>query len=121
MNRVDICASSSIALLLAGLLASCASNPKQALITQTGIAVCKSAIVERLSSEHGDVFRFAVSAKPEECEPSLPISIIQASKGDCRGLIDIRGSCSYTFENKTVIAEKVASPSNISRYEVKSW
>lgn len=90
-------------------------------MTQTGIAVCKSAIVKPLSSEHGDVFRFAVSAKPGQCAPSLPASIIQASKGDCRGLIDVQGSCSYTFQNRTVIAEKVASSGNISRYEVRSW
>jgi hypothetical protein len=121
MNRVVVFANSCFILLGVGFLASCASNPKKNLLQQTGIVVCSSAIVKPLSSDHGDVFRFAVSAKSEGCIPSLPAAIINASKGGCRGLIDIRGSCSYAFGNRTVIAEKVPSSGDISRFEVRSW
>lgn len=121
MNRAGVLVNSFLIILGVGFLVSCARNPKNDLLQQTGIVVCRSAIVKPLSSDHGDVFRFAVSARPEECIPSLPEAIINASKGGCRGLIDIRGSCSYPFRNKTVIAEKVPSSDDISRYEIRSW
>lgn len=121
MNRSAIWAGSLVVLFTSGLLVSCASNPKKMLSQQTGIVVCRAAVVKSLASEHGDVFRFDVSAKQDECDPSLSSSIIKASKGDCRGLIDRKGSCSYAFGHRTVIAENASASDNVSRYEVRSW
>jgi hypothetical protein len=77
--------------------------------------------VTSLNSDYGDVSRFAVSASPEECMPSLSTSIINASKEDCRDLIDMRGGCSYAFGHRTVMVEKMPSSGNIILYEVRSW
>ena len=112
----------SLAILVLGVsISSCASDPKKLLSQQTGIDVCRAAMVKPLRSEHGDVFRFELSARLAECQPSIPLSVVEASKGDCRGLIDLKGSCSYSFGNRTVIAEKMPVTSDVSRYEVRSW
>jgi hypothetical protein len=101
-------------------LLSCASDPKVSLKEQSGISACKAAVAKRLDSER-DVFRYEVSAKIAECIPALQQSIVEASKGECRGLIDARGSCSYSFGNKTAMAERARSADDFSRYEVRSW
>lgn len=120
MNRI-LRHQSLLGIIVLGIaVSSCASNPKVSLKEQTGIAACKAAVVKRLNSER-DVFRYEVSAKNSECNPALQESIIEASKGECRGLIDARGSCSYSFANKTVIAEKMRAGTDFSRYEVRSW
>lgn len=120
MKRSAIGMSLLLTLIVSGLLASCASNPKKALVQQTGIVPCMEAVVKPLKSER-DVSRFELSAKLAKCKPDLSTSIIQASMGECRGLIDLRGSCSYSFGRRTVIAERILAAGDVSRYEVRSW
>jgi hypothetical protein len=124
MSRASVWANLIFMLLgvgLLGLLAACTSNPRKTLLLQTGITACRSAIVKPLHSDYEDVSRFAVSASPEECIPSLSTAIINASKGDCRDLIDMRGGCSYAFGHRTVMVEKMSKSGNINLYEIISW
>lgn len=107
-------------MFVSGSLSSCTSNLRKDLVRQTGIAPCKASTVKLLDSEQ-DVSRFELLAKFSECKPAFTESIIQASQGGCRGLIDVQSSCSYSFNNKTVIAEKMPSAGDVNRYEVRSW
>jgi len=103
------------------MVSSCATDPKRLLLQQAGITVCKAASVKMLKDEHGDVFKFRVSASDKECAPSLSDSIVQASKGDCRDLIRSKGACSYNFGHKTVIAEKGAAADGQKIYMIRTW
>ncbi len=69
---------------------------------------------------HRDVLTFDISV-PKECQPSLDASIILASQGACRGLIELKGACSYTFRNYTVMAEKILEDDSLTHYKIKSF
>ena len=111
-----------VLLLSAGLLATCASDPRKSLTEQTGIVSCDSASVRAVRSEQGDVFRFEISADRRTCAPPLMQSIVEASQGTCRSLLKKQGACAYSFRKRTVGVEESKDRSGgVDRYAVRSW
>ena len=105
----------------AGVASAMNGGPRQHLVEQTGLALCKSGQIERRAAGRPGEQEFLVrsGARPA-CKRAAARSLARAVSDQCVDASPRRGGCSFAFGARTVTVIRYESRRGSDRYLLRS-